>query len=54
MEISKYLIKRFLDSCSYHKHDLKHRRKTIDIYLEQITVMNEFLKIEDKSLKNLE
>ncbi len=54
MEISEYLIKRFLDSCSHHKHDLSHRRKIIDIYLEQITVVNEFIKIEDKSLKNLE
>jgi hypothetical protein len=54
MEISEYLIKRFLDSCSYNKHDLKHRRKIIDIYLEQIAVINEFIKIEDKSLKNLE
>ena len=54
MEISEYLIKRFLDSCSHNNHDLKHRRKIIDIYLEQISIMNKFLKIEDNSLKKFE
>tara|TARA_R110000744_G_scaffold347282_3_gene452815 strand:- start:1036 stop:1221 length:186 start_codon:yes stop_codon:yes gene_type:complete len=54
MEISDYLIKRFLDSCSYNKHDLSHRRKIINIYKNQIKIIIQFLEIEDKSLKKLE
>ena len=54
MEISEYLIKRFLDSCSHNKHDLKHRRKIIDTYIEQLELINQFLKIEDNSLKKFE
>lgn len=54
MEIAEYLKRNFLDSCSNNNHDLKHRRKIIDNYKEQLKIISDFLKIEDKSLKKLE
>ena len=44
----------FLDSCSNDMHDLKHRRKIIDEYKKQINILNDFIKLEDQSLKRLE
>ena len=35
-------------------HDLKHRRKIIDEYKKQINILNDFIKLEDQSLKRLE
>ena len=54
MEISEYIKKHFLDSCSRNFHDLEHRRKIIDTYKEQINLLKKFIETEDKSLKNLE
>jgi|TARA_R110002020_G_scaffold154672_2_gene334763 hypothetical protein len=54
MEISEYIKKHFLDSCSDNMHDLKHRRQIIELYKEQIKTLEEFINIEDESLKKLE
>jgi hypothetical protein len=54
MEIAEYLKKNFLDSCSNNNYDLKHRRKIIDTYKEQLKIISAFLKTEDESLKKLE
>lgn len=54
MEISEYIKKHFLDSCSKNMHNLKHRREIIEIYKEQLKILKEFIKVEDDSLKKLE
>lgn len=54
MEISEYIKKHFLDSCSDNMHDLKHRRQIIELYKEQLKTLEEFINIEDESLKKLE
>ena len=54
MEISEYIKKHFLDSCSDNMHDLKHRRQILELYKEQIKTLEEFINIEDESLKKLE
>jgi len=54
MEISEYIKKHFLDSCSDNMHDLKHRRQIIQLYKEQLKTLEEFINIEDESLKKLE
>ena len=54
MEISELMKNHFLDSCSNNMHDLKHRRKIIDEYKKQIDILNDFIKLEDQSLKRLE
>ena len=54
MEISEYIKKHFLDSCSDNMHDLKHRRQIIELYKEQLKTHEEFINIEDESLKKLE
>ena len=35
-------------------HDLKHRRDIINKYKKQIEILNEFINLEDESLKRLE
>ena len=35
-------------------HDLKHRREIIDKYKKEIEILNDFIKLEDQSLKRLE
>ena len=54
MEIAELIKNHFLDSCSKNFHDLDHRRKIINIYKKQIEILNEFITVEDKSLKRLE
>ena len=54
MEISEYIKKHFLDSCSKNMHDLNHRREIIETYKEQLKILNDFIKVEDESLKKLE
>ena len=54
MEIAEYLKRNFLDSCSNNNHDLKHRRRIINIYKREIKIILDFLKTEDDSLKKLE
>jgi hypothetical protein len=54
MEISEYIKKHFLDSCSDNMHDLKHRREIIEVYKEQLKLLKEFINVEDESLKKLE
>lgn len=54
MEISEFIKKHFLDSCSDNMHDLKHRREIIEVYKEQLKILKKFIKIEDESLKRLE
>ena len=54
MEISEYIKKHFLDSCSDNMHDLKHRREIIEVYKEQLKILKDFIKVEDESLKKLE
>ena len=54
MEISEYIKKHFLDSCSTNMHNLNHRRELINIYKEQIKKVKQFIKIEDASLTKLE
>ena len=54
MNIFTFLKKTFLDSCSYSMHDLKQRRNLIDTYKKHLKNFDEFLNVEDESLKNLE
>jgi hypothetical protein len=54
MEIAELIKNHFLDSCSNNMHDLKHRRDIINKYKKQIEILNEFINLEDESLKRLE
>ena len=54
MEIAELIKNHFLDSCSNNMHDLKHRRDIINKYKKQIVILNEFINLEDESLKRLE
>ena len=54
MNVFEFLKKNFLDSCSHSMHDLKQRRNLIDRYKKHLKNFDEFLNVEDESLKNLE
>ena len=54
MEIAELIKNHFSDSCSNNMHDLKHRRKIINKYKEQLNILEDFINVEDNSLKNLE
>ena len=54
MNLFEFLKNNFLDSCSRSKHNLQHRRKLINLFKKHLKNFDEFLNVEDKSLKNLE
>ena len=54
LNVFELLKKNFRDSCSHSMHDLKQRRNLIDTYTKHLKNFDEFLNIEDESLKNLE
>lgn len=54
MEISEYIIKQYLDTCSDNMHDLDFQRKITNTYLEQLEKAKNCIIIEEKRLKELE
>ena len=46
MEIAELIKNHFLDSCSNNMHDLKHRRKIINKYKEQLNILEDFIKVQ--------